>query len=87
MTDDEIDIFFAELSLHGLGDVFVGSAVETVFTDAVFFVPFHRDGVHVLDFRDGVVEGGVEDGDLDGVGESLLHGFNAGDVAGVVKRA
>ena len=70
-----------------LGDELVGGAVEPIFAEAVFRVPLVGHGVEIGLGRHGLVEGGVEDGDLRRIGEEFLRDFDAHQVGRIVQRA
>ena len=61
--------------------------MEPVLADAVLLVELHRDCVEVGLRGHGLVELGVEDGDVRDAGEDLLAGFDAAEVGGVVERS
>ncbi len=70
-----------------LGDELVGSAVEAVFAQAVLHVPLVGHGVEEGLGRHGLVESGVEDGDLRGVREEFLGDVDAHEVGRIVQGA
>ena len=78
--------FFAQ-DLGGLaGHEAVACAVGAVAADLVFFVELVGDAVEVGLARHGLVEGGVEHGDLREAREELGGAFHTGGVCGFVER-
>ena len=74
---------------HGGGfasDKAVAGAMEAVAAHAVLAVQRHRYGVQIGVLRHGLVEGGIEHGDLRQAGEAGLCGANAQQVGRVVQR-
>ncbi len=67
------------------GDVVVAGAVEAVAADRVVLVEFVGESVEVGVARDGVVEGGVEDGDLGDSRVEVAGDADAGGLGGIVK--
>ena len=80
-----VDIQARKLGAH-TGHKLVGGAVRTVAADAVFFIVFVRQAIHVGVGRHGLVEGGVEGNHLRHGREHLLHGADAQQVGRVVQR-
>ena len=64
----------------------VAGAVGAVTADAIFFIELVGDAVEVGLARHGLVEGGVEHGDLRERREELGGAFHAGSVCGFVER-
>ena len=88
VSRDEADFFrlFAE-NLGGFaGHEAVACAVCAVAADFVFFVELVGDAVEVGLARHGLVEGGVEHGDLREAREELGGAFHTGGVCGFVER-
>ena len=88
VSGNEAAVFrlFAE-NLGGFaGHEAVACAVGAVAADLVFFVELVGDAVEVGLARHGLVEGGVEHGDLREAREELGGAFHAGGVCGFVQR-
>ena len=85
---DEADFFgLLAQNLGGLaGHEAVARTVCAVTADLVFFVELVGDAVEVGLARHGLVEGGVEHGDLREAREELGGAFHAGGVCGFVQR-
>ena len=64
----------------------MGLPVEPVAPDAVILVPLVGKGVDVRRFGHGLVEGGIEDGDLRHLRQEFLRGTDPGQVRRVVQR-
>ena len=88
VSGNEAAVFrFLAQNLGGFGShKAVAGAVETVTADGVLFVEGIGNAVEECLARHGLVEGGVEHGDLRECGEELGSAFHAGSVCGFVER-
>ena len=88
MGDDQAAVFhvFADDAGGFGGDEAEAGAVETVAAEGVFFIQGARYGVGVGVFRHGLVEGGVEHGNVGQAGKNGLCGADAGQVGRIVQR-
>ena len=87
-SDDIGVLFFRQIffSRDG-GKVFVACAVGTIAANRIFLVVFIGERVHILFRLHGLMEGGIEDGNLsDGRGKDFSEGFKARDMSRVVER-
>ena len=82
MTSDYVYVVFSFSEELGIAacNISVARSVEAVSSDAIFFVDFIGQGVHIGDLRDGCVKGSIEAGDLDDVGQTFLRGLYSGEV-------
>ena len=67
-------------------DILVARSVESVTTDAVFFVILIRKRVHIGVVRHRLVECGVEDCDLRNGRKSLRHSVDSEEICRIVER-
>ncbi len=80
-----VDIQARELGAH-TGHELVGGAVRTITADAVFFIVFVRQAIHIGIGRHGLMESRVEGDHLRNGRKHLLHGVDTQQVGRVVQR-
>jgi hypothetical protein len=88
MAGDKIGFFYGQIQYFRRpgGNVFVGGAMESKSTNAVFTVVFKGDTVEVGRFRHGGVEGGIKNSDHGNLGKQGPAGPVTQEGGGIVKR-
>ena len=90
VADDEFGsfgIFTGDFEIS-LGDETVGSSVEAITADGIFFIVFIRNTEHVCFFGHGLMEGGIENSDHGSFfSENFLASFHSNSLGRVMKRA
>ena len=90
VADDEFGsfgIFSGDFEVS-LGDEAVGSSVEAITTDGIFFIVFIRNTEHISFFGHGLMEGGIENSDHGGFfSENFLASCHCNSLRRVVERA